>query len=72
VPVTFVFVFDRPHRPEVKCGCHIKRQDTEFIKASKELIDMFGIRLNSTIQLWILLPSSNSFLSLWLYIVLHL
>ncbi|KAF8232764.1 PIN domain-like protein, partial [Tricholoma matsutake] len=40
-PVSFVFVFDRPRRPEVKHGCHIKRQDSELIKASKELIDMF-------------------------------
>jgi hypothetical protein len=41
-PVTFVFVFDRPHIPEVKHGHCIKGQDPGLIEALKQLIDMFG------------------------------
>ncbi|KAF8227673.1 PIN domain-like protein [Tricholoma matsutake] len=41
-PVTFVFVFDGPCRPEVKCGRRMQRQDPKIIEASKQLIDMFG------------------------------
>jgi hypothetical protein len=41
-PVTFIFAFDGPRRPEVKRGRRVKRQDPELIEASKQLIDMFG------------------------------